>query len=185
MSYLFDMNSSPAHNQPEREQAPAIAYLNPIPVVVAIVPVIATNPATGAQEVGLLTIERGFPPQQGHLALPGGYLEYEDWRVGVLRELAEETGVALSNIDEVTLQGVHSIDQNRKLVIFGKVPPIRETLLRSFSPSEECPRYEILFEARELAFSTHSEIARRFFAPRPTQIPADLNSLALPSLPHP
>lgn len=185
MSYLSGMHASQAHNQSDQEQAPAITYLNPIPVVVAIVPVLARNSTTGAEEVGLLTIERGFPPQQGHLALPGGYLEYEDWRVGVLRELAEETGVVLSSIEDVELQGVHSIDQNRKLVIFGKVPAISENFLRSFQPSDECPRFEILFEARELAFSTHTEIARRFFARRGTLTAPDLHNLVLPSPQNP
>ena len=179
------MIPSPAHNQPEQEQAPTISYLNPKPVVVAIVPVLATNPATGVKEVGLLTIERGIPPQRGHLALPGGYLEYEDWRFGLLRELAEETGVTLSNLGDVTLQGVHSIDQNRKIAIFGRLPTINEDLLGAFTPSEECPRYEILFEARELAFSTHSDIARSFFSPREGAKHPDLNSLTLPPVTRP
>jgi ADP-ribose pyrophosphatase YjhB (NUDIX family) len=176
------MNSSASQHQPEREQTPAITYLNPIAVVAAIVPVLATNPASGAEEIGLLTIERGIEPQQGHLALPGGYLEYEDWRVGLLRELAEETGVTLSNVADVTLHAVHSIDQNRKVAIFGKVPLISESLLQSFSPSKECPRYEIIFEARNLAFSTHSDIAHHFFSARDHSKRTDLNALTLPKI---
>jgi 8-oxo-dGTP pyrophosphatase MutT (NUDIX family) len=138
-------------------------YQNPIPVAVAIVPVRAVNPATGLRQIGLLTIERGVPPQVGALALPGGYLEYEDWRAGLLRELREETGVSIEDEHAVTLEGAFSIDSNRKIVLFGSVPPIDEWQLANFSSNSECPRFQIIFEAQELAFQTHSAMARRFF----------------------
>lgn len=147
----------------EGANSPQIQYLNPIPVAVAIVPVHAINPATGRRALGLLTIERGIPPQVGALALPGGYLEYEDWRAGLLRELREETGVWIEDAGEVTLQGAYSIDSNRKIVLFGSVPPIDEGQLANFTSNPECPRFQIIFEAQELAFQTHSLMARKFF----------------------
>ena len=143
---------------------PAITYFNPTPVVVAIVPVRAINPTSGLLEVGLLTIERGIEPRLGHLALPGGYLEYEDWRCGVLRELFEETNIRIDDISCVTLQGARSIDENRKIALFGSVPPVEQSVLSEFVANRECPRFEIIFEARELAFATHTEMATHFFA---------------------
>lgn len=160
------MNLSLSQPNPDPNASPRIDYQNPIPVAVALVPVHSVNPTTGQRELGLLTIERGVPPQVGALALPGGYLEYEDWRAGLLRELREETGVRIDDTEVVTLLGAYSIDQNRKLVLFGSVPPIDESLLSTFQAHDECPRFEIIFEPRELAFATHTQIARKFFENR-------------------
>lgn len=157
------MTSFGAPHSHQSSAQPDIVYLNPTPVVVALVPVRAINPSSGALEIGLLTIERGIAPQIGHLALPGGYLEYEDWRAGLLRELLEETNIQIDDISCVTLRDAVSIDQNRKLVLFGSVPPIEEAHLGTFVANRECPRLEVIFEARQLAFATHTEMARRFF----------------------
>lgn len=158
------MSSFEPSTSQQSDARPAITYFNPTPVVVAIVPVRAINPASGALEVGLLTIERGIEPQLGLLALPGGYLEYEDWRCGLLRELFEETNIRIDDISCVTLQGARSIDENRKIVLFGSVPPVEQAVLSEFVANRECPRFEIIFEARELAFATHTEMATDFFA---------------------
>jgi ADP-ribose pyrophosphatase YjhB (NUDIX family) len=138
-------------------------YFNPTPVVVAIVPVRAINPATGALETGLLTIERGIEPQIGHLALPGGYLEREEWRAGLLRELREETGITFDHTACVEIKAVRSIDQDRKIALFGSVPPIEMSALDHFVANHECPRFEVIFKPEELAFATHTEMARLFF----------------------
>ncbi|MFI2214952.1 NUDIX domain-containing protein [Streptomyces sp. NPDC020141] len=55
----------------------------------------------------VLLIERGWPPHQGKLALPGGHIdEGETSRDAAARELLEETGVAVS-VDELVLVGVY------------------------------------------------------------------------------
>jgi len=44
----------------------------------------------------VLVVRRGNPPFEGRWALPGGYLEVdEDFAPGAVRELEEETGIAL------------------------------------------------------------------------------------------
>lgn len=174
----MELSSQP---NPQGDAAPHIQYQNPIPVAVAIVPVHATNPATGQKQIGLLTIERGIPPQVGALALPGGYLEYEDWRAGLLRELREETGVLIDDAQVVTLQGAYSIDNNRKIVLFGSVPMIDESQLENFASHSECPRFQILFEAQELAFQTHSLMAKQFFESHRTGGSVWMNAAKLPS----
>src|SRR5438874_13368773 len=61
---------------------------NPIPVAVALVPVI-TGPRTG-----LLVIRRALPPTS--LALIGGFVEeHESWQACAARELREEANVAI------------------------------------------------------------------------------------------
>lgn len=52
-------------------------------------------------------------------------------------------------------------------MLFGSVPPIDESQLANFTSNSECPRFQILFEAQELAFQTHSLMARRFFESPP------------------
>ena len=177
------MSHLEASTSPSTGQQPAITYLNPTPVVVAMVPVRAINPASGVTEIGLLTIERGIEPQIGHLALPGGYLEYEDWRDGLLRELFEETNIRINDKSCVNLQAAHSIDQNRKLVLFGSVPPIGLDALAHFIANPESPRFEVIFEARELAFATHTEMAKRFFESIDTSADGTFADLQMPSRP--
>jgi bifunctional NMN adenylyltransferase/nudix hydrolase len=48
----------------------------------------------------ILLIERGHPPGKGLLALPGGFLEVNEWaRDGLIRELIEETQIKRSRTD--------------------------------------------------------------------------------------
>ena len=48
----------------------------------------------------ILLIERGHAPGKGLLALPGGFLEVHEWlRDGIIRELKEETHIALSDTE--------------------------------------------------------------------------------------
>ncbi|MFJ2783621.1 MULTISPECIES: NUDIX domain-containing protein [unclassified Streptomyces] len=55
----------------------------------------------------VLLIERGWPPFQGRLALPGGYVDPgETARAAAVRELAEETGIQVSEPD-LTLVGLY------------------------------------------------------------------------------
>lgn len=55
----------------------------------------------------LLVIERGWPPYQGHLALPGGHVDPGETSItAAVRELEEETGVKVPP-DALTLVGVY------------------------------------------------------------------------------
>ncbi|KOG44771.1 DNA hydrolase [Streptomyces virginiae] len=55
----------------------------------------------------VLVIERGWPPHQGRLALPGGHVDAgETSRQAAARELLEETGVSIP-ADALVLVGVY------------------------------------------------------------------------------
>src|SRR5690242_3203089 len=61
------------------------SYLNPTPVSVVLLPV----------EDGVLAVRRTILPQQGMLALPGGFVDLkETWQEAGAREVQEETGLA-------------------------------------------------------------------------------------------
>ncbi len=136
-------------------------FKNPIPVVVAIVPVIGQDLRDGETKTGVLAVRRAIPPRQGFLALPGGYLEYEDWRSAGLRELYEETSVDLRADGELELHSIQSVEGGKRLLVFGITKPIREAELPAFVPNAECSERVVLYHPTELAFPSHSEVLSR------------------------
>ncbi len=61
-------------------------------------PIFATVDALVICAHSILLIQRGLPPGKGLLALPGGFLEAQEWiQTGIIRELKEETRIALSD----------------------------------------------------------------------------------------
>ena len=63
-------------------------------------PIFATVDSVVICNHSILLIERGHAPGKGLLALPGGFLEPHEWlRDGIVRELKEETHIALSEVE--------------------------------------------------------------------------------------
>ncbi|MER5969676.1 NUDIX domain-containing protein [Streptomyces sp. NPDC002055] len=137
----------------------AIAYRNPLPVAVALLPV------RGADGTALTVIRRTIDPGRGRIALPGGFIDHgEDWRDAVVRELYEETGIA-AEADRVDLADVLS-SPGGHLLVFGLLP---ERPVESLPPSagtDETEGWELLAQPRELAFPLHTEAAAAWFAGR-------------------
>jgi ADP-ribose pyrophosphatase YjhB (NUDIX family) len=128
-----------------------ISYLNPKPVAVAVQPV-------GA---GLLAVRRGIPPARDRLALPGGYVEVgETWQEAAVRELSEETGLT-ADPQAVRLFDTLSAPDGT-LLVFGLLPPI--LAVPDFAPTDETRGLSVLDRPQELAFSLHTQVARRWFA---------------------
>jgi len=68
-------------------------------------------------ELQVLLIERGWPPFEGCLALPGGHLEEEeDFEDAAHRELLEETGVAAVHLEKVDVYGKPGRDPRGRYV---------------------------------------------------------------------
>lgn len=129
-----------------------INFLNPIPVVVAIVPV---------DDEALLLIKRGTYPV-GKWALPGGYLDmYETWQEGVVREVWEEVHIRLDPAKAYLNRIVNGA--NNHLIIFADFPSISSGDLPPFVQTREVMG---VLAAKtipgEIAFPTHEAVIREF-----------------------
>ena len=136
-----------------------LSYLNPLPVAVAVQPV-------GS---GLLVVRRGIPPAEHRLALPGGYIDRgETWQEAVVRELAEETGLA-ADAARVRLFDVHSAP-DATLLVFGLLPAI--DVLPAFAANDETLGMRVIDRPTPLGFDLHTRVADRWFADLATGLQA-------------
>lgn len=129
----------------------AVTYVNPLPVVVLLVPVQVTD-----HTVGVLTVRRSIEPKLGELALPGGYLEVgESWQKGAARELSEETGVEVL-AEKIRLYDVETAPSNSNLLVFCHTPIITMDQVNSFKRNSEVSELVVISKPTELAFPTHT-----------------------------
>ncbi|MEU9256017.1 NUDIX domain-containing protein [Streptomyces sp. NPDC048270] len=134
----------------------AVAYRNPLPVAVALLPV------EDADGTGLVVITRTIEPALGGIALPGGFIDFgEDWREAVVRELREETGIT-APAAEVTLADALSSPAGH-LLLFGLLPPRPATTLPASAPTNETTGWHILHTPTDLAFPLHTQAANTWF----------------------
>ncbi len=132
------------------------SFINPLPVSVVLLPV----------DDGLLAVRRNIEPQRGRLALPGGYINRgESWQQAGARELLEETGIVILP-DDLREFRVKSTPDYNLLIVFGLARRMRSSDLPPFVPNEETQEIRVLNAPRELAFSTHTEAVREYFASR-------------------
>jgi len=133
-------------------------WRNPKPVVILLVPIFPG---------GLLTVRRNDAEHFGQLALPGGYVEFEDYRTAAARELWEETGIDLREepLSNMELYDVRSGTKNFSVLIFVKTRVIYSLQIerQPFIPNKECQERVIIHEPTPLAFPTHMEMVTRFF----------------------
>lgn len=135
------------------------SYLNPIPVVVVLVPL----------GDGLVVVRRNIEPSRGTLTLPGGYVDLgESWQEAGIREVLEETGITIT-AEELTLYDVaNGLDDT--LVIFGLAAPRPEGHLQPFS-SKETREVALIAGPTELGFPMHTKVVARYFAQRDGKAP--------------
>jgi ADP-ribose pyrophosphatase YjhB (NUDIX family) len=136
------------------DQCGNTSYLNPIPVVVLLVPVPA----------GIVVIRRNTDPRKGTLTLPGGYLDCgETWQAGAQRELREETGIIIA-AEEIRLYDVQNGLDNT-LVVFGLAALQPAGVVQTFS-SAETQEVAVIEQPVELGFSMHTKVVARYFIER-------------------
>lgn len=132
------------------------SFVNPLPVAVVLLPV----------DAGLLVVRRNIEPMIGRLALPGGYINRgESWQQAGARELWEETGISIQPAGLREFR-VKSAPGGTTLLIFATAPAMRSQDLPPFTPNEETQEICVLTAPQELAFSTHTEALREYFAGR-------------------
>lgn len=142
-----------------------MVWLNPVPVSVLLVPVVADA------GTGLLVIRRGIEPQKDRLALVGGFLEaHETWQDGGAREVVEETGV---EVDAATVEPfwfTSTEPSPDRVLLFGTVAQVQASQLDAFEPTTETTERGVVFGPEGLdevfAFPLHAEAARRWFEAR-------------------
>ncbi|MFF3690378.1 NUDIX domain-containing protein [Streptomyces sp. NPDC002187] len=136
-----------------------IAYRNPLPVAVALLP------AHDEQGTGLVVITRTIEPARGGIALPGGFIDHsEDWQGAVVRELREETGIEASAQDVRLADALSS--PGGHLLLFGLLPERPTADLPPSAPTDETSGWHVLRTPVELAFPLHTTAARRWFEGR-------------------
>lgn len=131
-----------------------ITYLNPVPVVVIVLPV----------DDGVLCVRRSIPPGVGLLALPGGFLDVgETWQQGAARELFEETGIRIDPDEIAELRVLSPPPPQALVLIFGLAHARKAGELPTFEPNSETSELVVLTGPQELAFSLHTQVLREFF----------------------
>lgn len=129
------------------------AYSNPLPVSVVLLPVDGD---------GLLLVKRVQEPAAGKWGLPGGFIETgETWQEAGAREVLEETGFTV-NPAEICLFDTRSAPDGT-LLVFGLAPSLPSAVLPNFRPSPETSAVRVMAGPGELAFSTHTETAARYW----------------------
>lgn len=135
-----------------------VSYRNPIPVAVVL------QPIRDAAGLGLLVVRRGIEPQRGHLALPGGYVDWaERWEVAAARELREETQLEIE-AETVRAFDVSSPPDGRTVLIFGLAPELLAADLPEFVPTSETTQRVVIRGPQALAFPMHTAAVEAFFA---------------------
>ena len=88
-------------------------------------------------QLAILLIERGDYPEKGKWALPGGFIQKESAENAAVRELAEETGVLLTNV--VPIENlVGSFDRNKLIEVNGFLEQ-----LKTYSNPDRDPRMHV------------------------------------------
>lgn len=159
-----------------------LAWNNPLPVVVAIIPIVAdesaitvverricarepapdAGPGRRQVEVSLMVIRRGIEPDVGTLALPSGYIDMgETWQEAACREVLEETGL---NYDPKYAALYDVISVEKCVLTFVRFRVITLAMLADtpFTPNHEVTeRTNINAYSAQLAWKSHQAVARR------------------------
>ncbi len=140
-------------------------FRNPVPVAV-ILQTVYDDTIPNLPRWGILIGERGIEPQKGTYGLPGGFVDPEDadFEDAALRELREETGIALTR-EEADPTLFYSMSDSKCILVFvlSDRALMLSDLAKQFVPCAECPAIDVAWEPQQLSFQSHTEALRRWF----------------------
>ncbi|MEU5978126.1 NUDIX domain-containing protein [Streptomyces sp. NPDC047315] len=137
----------------------ATAYRNPLPVAVAL------QPVHDADGTGLVVITRTVQPEAGKVALPGGFVDFQEtWQEAAVRELREETRIE-AEASTVRLADALSSSSGH-LLVFALLPTLAADVLPPSAPTAETTGWHLLRAPDELAFPLHTAAVANWFAGR-------------------
>jgi ADP-ribose pyrophosphatase YjhB (NUDIX family) len=113
-------------------------------------------------QLKLLLIQRANDPHKGKWALPGGFIDIdEDLETAAKRELEEETGISVNDIEQLYTYGDPKRDPRERVitVVYTTLISSNEVQLQAASDAAAADWFDIN-DLPELAFD-HSEIIRR------------------------
>ena len=129
------------------------SFVNPLPVTIVLVPV----------DDGLLVVRRNIEPHKGKLALPGGYIDFdESWQAAGAREVFEETGITI-DANAIQLLTVFSAPDGT-IIIVGQAAPMSSAELPLFEGNDEATERAFIAIPQELAWPLHTEAVTTYFA---------------------
>ena len=125
---------------------------NPTPVVVLLQRV----------DDGVLAVMRRQDPGAGMIGLVGGFVDHkEDLYAAARRERKEETGIDITD-DPIRILEARTTAHNMLVIFCTSERVLREAEIPPFVPNDEVSELVILREPIEMAFSSHTEMLRRF-----------------------
>ena len=136
------------------------------PLVILLIPVLATNPLTQATEIGLLTYRIASGSQKGLLATPAGHLDDSNLSVPDLGKVLKDPKALFPENTKAQLLSVETLSNGDGQLILAQLPVIEESALHSFTPNQRISKLVILFSPEKLATPTFTYAVKRFFEER-------------------
>ncbi|MBW2960720.1 NUDIX domain-containing protein [Mesonia aestuariivivens] len=107
----------------------------------------------------LLVIKRKNQPFQGHWALPGGFLEEDELlQTGCLRELEEETGLQLQQLEKVGIYDAINRDPRGRTLSVAFTAKLQERKQICANDDADEAKWILLKDIEEMAFDHHQII---------------------------
>lgn len=131
-----------------------IKFHNPIPVAVALVPVIKDG------AVFLLGVVRGIEPKKGHIALPGGFQEIENILTTLVREVQEECNITVEVDPKVRPLVLSTEPVPNRLLVFIQTKALNYSDIDWSFKNEETEKLCLISLDTPLAFPLHEKAAR-------------------------
>lgn len=134
-------------------------FVNPIPVVVGLVPVVDTENS----KVYLLGVRRNIEPKKGEIVLPGGFLEVEEMIEGLKRELWEEAKVQIEVEPNSPVLAFSTEPTPNRVLIFIKTIPLKKEEVDFSFKNEETQELFLIDESTPIGFPLHKKAVDYFF----------------------